>query len=87
MRKFLILVLILSIYTTCYGEESSYRDEKSTAEEINLDVNIPSKGYNLSKPKTETENKVKYYDDSLDVPIDFMPAPMQLLKQYRDGNI
>jgi len=81
MTKYIIIVLIFLATPVCYSQEILPTSSKPELTEINLDLNLPNKEYNLKKPDLQNEKKIKNYEDD-DMPYDIITSPIQLLKQY-----
>lgn len=81
MKKIVLIIFILSTSLIGYTQEDFAQNTKSEQEEINLDIITPYKTYQLNKPTFNNPTEKEKYDDE-DMPIDFFPTPLKLLKQY-----
>ncbi|MBO6273552.1 hypothetical protein J6O48_12345 [bacterium] len=85
MKKIVILLFLLLFFVLgCYAQEVNNSEKK----EIGLDINLPAKTYNLKKPSFNNSNNQSKVDiDDEEMPINFMPTPFQLLKQYQQDQL
>lgn len=85
MKKIVILLFLLLFFVLgCYAQEVNNSEKK----EIGLDINLPTKTYNLKKPSFNNSNNQSKVDiDDEEMPINFMPTPFQLLKQYQQDQL
>lgn len=85
MKKIFGVIIVLSLISCCYSQES-FNSDKSD-KEIHLNSDVQKKDYNLKKVNYNNPKLNDDDDDAVNLPFNFMPAPLQLLKQYQDGNI
>ena len=85
MKRILFFIAILLITPLCMAKEGDFSSENNT-KEIQLDTGYKYKEYNLKKP--DLRNKTDLYnnndDDDYNPAVEFMSAPLQLLKQYQN---
>jgi hypothetical protein len=65
-----------------YSQENLNREQ----EEIRLDTETNYKEYKLTKPDFYNKKDLYNNDDDNETPLEFMSSPLQLLKQYTNGN-
>ena len=81
-----IVLVMLTLVLPCYAQEIQY-DQKPEQQEIYLNINAPSKQYNLKKTDYRNNPDMQQYDDDEKMPIEFMTSPLRILKQYQNDEL
>ena len=84
MKKIFSLFLIF-ILTSGFAQAQPEHGEQTKPNEIYL-YDTGQKSYNLKKTDYRNNPKLKDNDDEDEMLFNITPAPLQLLKQYRDNN-
>lgn len=82
MKKMLILTFLICSISCAYSQENPMQKQ----EEIRLDTGVNNKEYKLTKPNPYNKNDLYNNDDDSDTSLEFLSSPLQLLKQYQNGN-
>lgn len=87
MKKLFLLFLAIIVVPCYFSFSLCSENSKSDNQEIILDFYNIKKDYNLKK--TDYRNNPKYDnnddDDVMNMPVNFTPIPLQLLRQYQDN--